>query len=123
MSLWSLPYAAARSWSGPSVSTRSFDCAEDAQPEHADGDDQHRGADERDEQLGVDLGRQAADGSDEPIVARAQRTALLDDGSSPFLHGSSLRHEAQGVSSVDPATMLVINHSSVDPRDVHDRRP
>ena len=43
--------------------------------ERADGDEQHRGAHERDEQLGVDLGRQAADGSDEPIIPPAQRTA------------------------------------------------
>ena len=35
--------------------------AEDAQPEQADRDDQDRGADERDEQLRADLGRQAAE--------------------------------------------------------------
>ena len=83
VSLWSLPYATARSWSGPSLPTRSFDCAEDAQPEHADGDDQHGGAHERDEQLGVDLGRQAADSADERIVAGAQRPARRDDGGRP----------------------------------------
>ncbi len=44
---------------------------EDAQAEQADRDDQHGSAHERNEQLGVDLGRQAPDRADERIVARA----------------------------------------------------
>ena len=50
--------------------------AEDTQPEQADGDDEHGGADERDEQLRVDLGRQAADPADESVVARVRQPSL-----------------------------------------------
>ena len=58
---------------------------EDAQPEGTDGDEQHRGAHERDEQLRVDPGGQATHGPDESIVARAHRPAPLGDGlPSPF---------------------------------------
>ena len=69
---------------------------EDAQPEHADSDEQHRSAHERDEQLGVDLGRQAADSSDERIVAPVQRPALLDDGSLSLLCCLSFRQGLRG---------------------------
>jgi hypothetical protein len=69
---------------------------EDAQPEHADGDEQHRGAHEGDEQLGMDLGRQAADSSDERTVARAQPPALLDDGSPSLLRFLSFRQGLRG---------------------------
>ena len=58
---------------------------EDAQPESTDGDEQHRGAHERDEQFRVDPGGQATHGPDEPKVARAHRPTLLGDGiPSPF---------------------------------------
>jgi hypothetical protein len=72
--------------------------SEDAQPEQADRDDQHGSADERDEQLGVDLGRQAADRADERIVAPAQRPPLLD-GCCSFLRGLSFRQVLRGSGS------------------------
>ena len=69
----------------PEVAHPVVRLCEDAQPESTDGDDQDRGAHERDEQLRVDPGGQATHGSDEPIVARAHRPALLGDGlPSPF---------------------------------------
>lgn len=46
---------------------------EEAQSEHGNSDDEQGGTDERDEQLCVDSDGQAADGTDERIVARAQR--------------------------------------------------
>ena len=86
-----------------------------AQAEHSHCEEQHGRADERDEQLGVDLGRQAADGSDERILSAAQRPPILN-GCCPFSLGSpSLRHgsvrgRTQGARVVDPATMFVISH-------------
>ena len=52
--------------------------AQDAQPEQSDDDDQQRRANERDEQLGVDLGRQATDGTDERVVARIRQPPFDD---------------------------------------------
>ena len=54
--------------------------SENAQTEHPDRDDHHGRAHERDEQLGVDLRRNAADGADDRIVAPAPWRPLLDDG-------------------------------------------
>ena len=96
MSLWSLPYAAGAFLERPEPAHSVVGLREDAQPERTNGDEQHRGAHECDEQFGVDLGRQATDGSDEPVSAPAQRTALLDDGSLRSLHGPSLRQGLSG---------------------------
>ena len=101
----------------PEPPTRSFDCPRTRCPSSADGDEQDGGAHERDEQLGVDLGRQAADGSDERIVAPAQRPSLLVDGSPPSF-AVWLATRAQAVSSVDPADHVGDQPPSVDPRDV-----
>ena len=70
----------------PSLSTLSFDCPRTRSPSTPTATTQHRGAHERDEQLGVDLGRQAADRADERIVAAAQRSpAARRPATRPFL--------------------------------------
>jgi hypothetical protein len=51
--------------------------AEQAQAEQTDHDDDHGSADERNEQLGPNPGRHAADCPDERIVAPAQETEQL----------------------------------------------
>jgi hypothetical protein len=53
---------------------------EDAEPEQADRDEQHRRAHEREQELGTHRGRLAADTSDERIVAAAQQPPPLDGG-------------------------------------------
>ena len=65
-------------------------------PEHADCDEQHGSAHEREEQLGLDLGRQAADSSDERIVAPAERPPVLDDYGSSLLRCLSFRQGLRG---------------------------
>ncbi len=74
-------------------------------PEHAlaeqtDRDEQQGGADERDEQLRVDLGRQAADGSDERIVAAAQAAAARATAAAPSRLVPQRPTRTQGVSRV-----------------------
>ena len=85
---------------------------EDSQSEQADGHHEHGSADERDEQLDVDLRRQAPDRSGDRVVAPAQRQprAGCDD---PALAASlpELPTRAQGLSGAVPPTMLVISHS------------
>ena len=70
---------------------------ENAQPEQADRDDQHGSAHERDEELGVDLGRHAADRADERIVAPTQRPLL--GGRSSLLRCLSVRQGLRGSAS------------------------
>jgi hypothetical protein len=82
---------------------------EDTLPEQAHGDEQHSGADERDEQLGVDLGRQMADRVHEPIVAATQRPPVVGDGDPPRLR-RLLPWSAQGRRAAEPTTMSVISH-------------
>ena len=66
--------------------------AEDTQPEKADGDHEHRGPDERDEELRVDRGRQPADAADESVVAQA-RAAAPAGRSRPLRRGPSVGHD------------------------------
>ena len=49
---------------------------EQPQPQNAEDDHEQGGADERDEQLGVDAGGQPSDRPDERVVGRAQQPAL-----------------------------------------------
>ena len=65
---------------------------EDAQTEHADRDDQHGSSQEGDEQLGVDLRRDAANRSDYGIVADAQPPLLGGGGTSFALSMSVINH-------------------------------
>jgi hypothetical protein len=51
---------------------------ENAQPEHAHRDQERCSANDRDEQLGVDLRREAADRTDESAVAAARPASFLD---------------------------------------------
>ena len=69
---------------------------EDSLPDQTDRHEQHGGAHERDEQLGVDLEGQAADRTDDRIVAPAQRPPLLDDGSRLLLRWPNHRHPLTG---------------------------
>ena len=54
-------------------------------PEQSDGDEEHRGADERDQELRANRDRQTGDGADERIVDAAQRPPLVGDGRSPLV--------------------------------------
>ena len=75
---------------GPDAPDPVVRLPEHAEPEQADRDEQHRGAHERDQQLGVDLGRQTADGrtsgSEPPLRGRRRspvRPSLLATGGCP----------------------------------------
>ena len=82
--------------------------SEQAQPEHAHDDDQQNGADEGHEQLGVDAGRQSADGPDQWIVGRAQQTASC--APAPVSCGGRCASDnAQIFSSAVPPTKFVIS--------------
>ena len=67
----------------PEASDAIVRLAEHALAEQSDRDEQQGGPQERDEQLRRDLGRKAADGADERIVASAQRPPALGDGRAP----------------------------------------
>ena len=77
---------------------------ENAEPEHADDDDQERGSHEGDEQLRVDGNRQSADRADDRVVVRGLNTPLAA--------------EAQPQGSGRPPTMLVTEPATVQPGDV-----
>ena len=89
---------------------------EEAESEHCDDDDQQRRPHERDEQLGVNASRQAADSPDQRIAHGAQqppRSGLCPLWRSVrFCHGSGLQ---LGCASDHPGDQP----ATVDPRDVH----
>ena len=83
--------------------------AEQAQPEHAEHDDEQRGADERDEQLGVHPGGHASDGPDERVVGRAQQPASRSAGCRALLRHARVPTRAQRFSSAVLPTKFVIS--------------
>ncbi len=91
---------------------------EQSQPQNAEDDHEQGSADEGDEQLGVDAGRQPSHRPDERVVGRAQQPAFRTTGCWFLLRDAISATSAQIFSTAVLPTKFVISQRFSTPRQV-----